>query len=78
LAKIPLNRLKRFKRNCAFCESKTVPDYKDVEILKKYTSERGKILAAEKTGICSKHQRQISEAIKRARYLALMPFVKNR
>jgi small subunit ribosomal protein S18 len=78
LAKIPLNRLKRFKRNCFFCEQKNAPDYKEIEVLKKYTSERGKILAAEKTGICSKHQRNLSEAIKRARYLALMPFVKNR
>lgn len=78
MAKIPLNRLKRLKRECAFCSEKKTPDYKDIEILKKYVSERGKILSAEKTGNCAKHQRQLTSAIKRARYLAMLPFVKNR
>lgn len=78
MAKILLNRLKRVKKECSFCDAKKEPDYKDIEILKKHISERGKVLSREKTGNCSKHQRKVTIAIKRARYLALIPFVKNR
>jgi small subunit ribosomal protein S18 len=49
-------------------------DYKDVEKLRKYVSERGKIMPRRVTGNCAKHQRQLTEAIKRARYMALLPF----
>jgi len=78
LAKTPLNRLKRAKKTCFFCAQKTIPDYKEIETLKKYVTERGKIMSAERTGNCAKHQRRTAEAIERARYLALMPFAKNR
>jgi small subunit ribosomal protein S18 len=62
--------------NCPLCESgvKSV-DYKDVYQLKKFTSVRGKIIHPEKSGACRKHQRQILRAIKRARYIALLPYV---
>jgi len=50
-------------------------DYKDVVRLRKFTSERGKILPRRMTGTCAKHQRQLSTAIKRARTIALMPYV---
>jgi small subunit ribosomal protein S18 len=63
------------RRTCPFCEGKTDPDYKDVEMLTKYISDRAGLLGGDKTGICSKHQRKVSKAVKRARHLALLPFV---
>jgi small subunit ribosomal protein S18 len=59
---------------CAFCVDKTKVDFKDVSRLRKYISERGKIEPRRRTGACAKHQRGISLAIKRARYLALLPY----
>lgn len=61
-------------RNCPFCKGKTEPDYKEAESLAKYMNDRGRILGKDRTGICAKHQRRISQAIKRARHLALLPF----
>lgn len=58
--------------NCAFCEAKTDPDYKAYEILSKYVSERGRIADKERSGNCSKHQRKMTTAIKRARHLGLI------
>jgi small subunit ribosomal protein S18 len=49
-------------------------DYKDVELLRRYTEERGKIRPRRKTGTCAKHQRPLARAIKRARYMALLPY----
>ena len=72
------NNAKTHKRRkvCQFCVDKaTFVDYKDVAKLKKFTSERGKILPRRATGACAMHQRQLTEAIKRARQLALMPYV---
>jgi len=63
------------KRNCPFCKNKTNPDYKDVATLEKYMSDRAKILGKDRTGLCAKHQRRLSTAMKRARHLALLPFV---
>ena len=57
------------------CEGKEI-GYKDVEILKKYINERGKILPRRVTGACAKHQRHIAGEIKKARVIALLPFVK--
>ena len=51
-------------------------DYKDVDTLKKYVNERGKILPRRVTGNCAKHQRYIAKQVKRARFMALIPFVK--
>ena len=62
-------------RNCPFCKAKTAPDYKDVDALTKYMSDRAKIQGKSRTGICSKHQRRISVAIKRARHLSLLPYI---
>ena len=61
-------------RNCPFCKGKTEPDYKEADALAKYMNDRGRILGKDRTGICAKHQRRISQAIKRARHLALLPF----
>ena len=66
---------RRRRKVCAFCVDKVeCIDYKDVAKLKRYMSERGKILPRRMTGTCAKHQRQLTEAIKRARHVALLPF----
>lgn len=63
------------KKVCAFCVDKVaVVDYKDVSRLRKFTSERGKVLPRRITGNCARHQRQLTTAIKRARHVALLPF----
>ncbi len=64
------------RKVCAFCVDKvTEIDYKDVAKLRKFTSERAKILPRRVTGTCAKHQRQLTAAIKRARVIALLPYV---
>jgi small subunit ribosomal protein S18 len=64
------------RKVCPFCVSKTnVIDYKDVSKLQHYISDRGKIQPRRRTGICAKHQRALAVAIKRARYIALLPYV---
>ncbi|MBI4062901.1 MAG: 30S ribosomal protein S18 [Elusimicrobia bacterium] len=66
----------RPRRACRFCvETKETVDYKDVPLLRSYITERGKILAGRSTGTCARHQRKIRTAIKRARTMALVPFV---
>jgi len=65
----------RRKKVCQFCADKTETiDYKDVEKLKKYITERGKILPKRITGTCATHQRAVTTAIKRARIVALLPY----
>ncbi len=59
---------------CRYCKADKTPDYKEYEELAKYLSERAKILGKKRSGICSSHQRKLSVAIKRARYLGLLPF----
>ena len=69
---------RRRKKVCIFCaDSNAVIDYKDVETLKKYTTDRGKILPKRITGTCAIHQRAVTRAIKRARIVALMPYVQD-
>ncbi len=69
------NSRKPKKRVCAFCVDKVEEiDYKDVAKLKKYITERGKILPRRISGNCAKHQRALTVAIKRARVMALLPF----
>ena len=68
----------RRRKVCQFCADKTeVIDYKDVEKLKKFVTERGKILPKRITGTCAKHQRALTTSIKRARIVALLPYVAN-
>ncbi len=62
-------------KKCQFCKDKTVPSYKDSSVLKRYLTERGKILPRLRSGICAKHQRRLAQSIKHARHLALLPFV---
>ena len=67
--------MRRRKKVCAFCaDANKALDYKDVALLKKYVSERGKILPRRVTGTCARHQRELTVAIKRARHLALLPY----
>jgi small subunit ribosomal protein S18 len=66
----------RRPRNCYFCTEKINHiDYKDVDLLRRYVTDRGKIKARRQTGACAKHQRRLAAAIKRARHVALLPFV---
>ena len=65
---------KNKKKVCAFCEAKKPIDYKDVNVLRKYVTEKGKIISSRQTGTCSRHQRELTTAIKRARNIALLPF----
>jgi small subunit ribosomal protein S18 len=64
------------KKVCAFCVEKVTDiDYKEVARLRKYITERGKILPRRISGNCAKHQRQLTVAIKRARNIALLPYI---
>ena len=66
------------KKVCVFCgKENNEIDYKDVAKLRKYVSERGKILPRRITGNCAKHQRALTVAVKRARHLSLMPYVQD-
>ena len=64
------------KRNCYFCKEKVQEiDYKNASQLRRYISERGKIRSRRITGACRRHQRQVAVAVKRAREMALLPYV---
>jgi len=63
------------KRYCSFCVDKKTIDYKDYDGLRRYITEFGRIKPRRQTGACAKHQRELAIAIKRARHLALLPFV---
>ena len=64
------------RKVCNFCLDKaTSIDYKDVAKLRKYITEKGKILPRRMTGVCARHQRELAVAIKRARQMALLPYV---
>ena len=67
------------RRRCHFCaEGITNIDYKDTDLLRRFLSDRGKIRPRRQTGTCARHQRRLAGAIKRARHLALLPFVAER
>ncbi|MBQ7254694.1 MAG: 30S ribosomal protein S18 [Oscillospiraceae bacterium] len=69
-------RPRKRKKVCSFCVDKVEHvDYKDTAKLRRYLSERGKILPRRTTGTCAAHQRQLTVAIKRARHIALLPYV---
>lgn len=65
------------KKVCRFCTQKLKIDYKEPEALRRFITERGKILPRRITGTCAKHQRKLAVEIKRARVLALLPYVVN-
>ncbi|MGB9642077.1 MAG: 30S ribosomal protein S18 [Candidatus Ratteibacteria bacterium] len=69
-------RKKKRAKGCKFCEDKIHEiDYKDVGRIRRYMSGRGKILSSKLTGVCARHQRSLAKAIKRARYMALLPYI---
>ena len=69
-------RPRKRRKVCSFCVDKvTQIDYKDTAKLRRFLSERGKILTRRTTGTCAAHQRQLTTAIKRARHIALLPYV---
>ena len=76
MADRPMNRgRKARKKVCGFCVDKVENiDYKEIARLRRYMSERGKILPRRVTGTCARHQRELTVAIKRARHLALLPY----
>ena len=63
------------KKVCKFCSQKLKIDYKDADVLRRFITERGKILPRRITGTCAKHQRALALAIKQARSIALLPYV---
>ncbi len=64
------------RRNCYFCEENIDRiEYKDVDTLRQFLTDRGKIRSRRQTSMCAQHQRQLARAVKRARHLALLPFV---
>ncbi len=75
VVKKPVRRPAR-KKVCTFCVDKVeCIDYKDIGKLRKYITEKGKILPRRMSGVCAAHQRELAVAIKRARYMALLPYV---
>lgn len=73
-----MKRFQKFQRMryCKFCSDKVIfIDYKDTKVLRHYMTERGKVLPSRRTGNCAKHQRELTSAIKRARNIALLPFM---
>jgi len=75
MAQRPPKKLFSRKKVCRFCADKELQiDYKDVKTLRNFVSERGKIIPRRIVGTCASHQRQLCEAIKRARHIALLPY----
>jgi small subunit ribosomal protein S18 len=69
--------MRRPTKSCPFCETRVrFVDYKDDRTLGRFITEQGKILPSRLSGVCARHQRQLASAVKRARYLALVPYIK--
>ncbi len=69
--------MRRSRKTCPVCESGVrVVDYKDERMLTRFLTERGKIIPSRLSGMCARHQRQVAQAIKRARHVALLPYIR--
>ena len=69
--------MRRPRKTCSICEAGIrFVDYKDERLLSRCQTERGKIIPSRLSGMCARHQRQLAQAIKRARHLALLPFIR--
>ena len=66
---------KPIRKVCLFCKEKIVADYKNIDLLRKFITEQGKMLPRRATGTCARHQRTLAIAIKRAREIGLLPYV---
>ncbi|MFA6281220.1 MAG: 30S ribosomal protein S18 [Candidatus Omnitrophota bacterium] len=64
-----------FKKSCAFCKKEFDIDYKNIELLSRYISSRGKILSRRVSGNCAKHQRKVTKEMKIARFLSIFPYL---
>lgn len=70
--------IRRKPKKCLFCLNNVKHiDYKDTRTLRKYVSDKGKIIPKRVTGNCAKHQRMVSQAVKRSRHMALIPYIKD-
>ncbi|MCJ7805696.1 30S ribosomal protein S18 [Patescibacteria group bacterium] len=67
-------RVKPVATNCPFCKAGSNPNYKDVDTIEKFITDRAKIIGKSRSGLCAKHQRQLSRAVKQARHIGLLPF----
>ncbi len=68
-------KLTRFKKNCVFCKRNLEIDYKDLDLIRRALTNRGKIKSRRITGVCAKHQRKLTKEIQRARFLNLVPYI---
>lgn len=74
-SQVRIKTRRKRRRVCAFCADKlTVIDYKDIGRIRRFITERGKIAPRRNSGVCAKHQRKLAMAIKRARFVGLVPF----
>ena len=72
-----MKMMRRPTKTCPFCETRVRHvEYKDDRTLGRFITEQGKILPSRLSGVCARHQRQLATAVKRARYLALVPYIK--
>ena len=75
-SKLPRRKLqKNTPKTCYFCDEKKQPTFADISVLQRFTTERGKLISRERNGLCSSHQKAITIEVKRARFLALLPFI---
>lgn len=70
-----IKRQIRFKKSCLFCRKHLEIDYKNIDLLARYISSKGKIVSRRFSGNCAKHQRKLAKEIKRARFLSLLPYI---
>lgn len=70
----PKMRIKPLYAVCHFCDTKTTPDYLNIESIGQFVTDRARLLGRSRSGLCAKHQRRLAVAVKRARHLALLPF----
>lgn len=75
MGKKKITRVTRFKKKCIFCKKDLDIDYKNIDLLSRYVSFKGKIVSRRISGNCAKHQRKLSREIKRARFLSLIAYV---
>jgi small subunit ribosomal protein S18 len=68
-------RVVTFKKSCIFCKKDLDIDYKNIELISRYVSSKGKILSRRISGNCAKHQRKLASEVKRARFLSLVPYL---
>jgi small subunit ribosomal protein S18 len=73
--KVSTRKIKPINQVCPFCGENKEPDYKDYEFLANFLTERARIMSASRTGVCAKHQRRLGREVKRARFLALLPYI---